>query len=185
MCRFNPTTTVYEQNDKLVTHSRANITDEQIQSASRSELMVQEWLIWLIIAAAFAVGEIITEGFFLAWFAIGAASAGLATLLGFSTAWQWGIFIIVSGGLVLISRQIAERVTKKQPPGIGADRYIGKTGVVLEVVDNLKNTGQVRIGKEEWRADSSTDEIIPTGKRVRVTGLDGTHLVVYPLEEVE
>lgn len=133
----------------------------------------------------FAIGEILSEGFFLAWFAIGAAVASVASLLGLSTAWQWGLFIVISGILVLLSRRFAERFTKAQPPGIGADRYVGKVGVVLEEIDNLKNTGRVRIDKEEWRADSGTNNIISSEVRVKVIGLDGTHLVVVPLEEVE
>ena len=148
-------------------------------------MIAEEWLIWLILAAVFAVGEMFTEGFFLIWFAVGAAAASVAALLEVSTPYQWVLFLVVSGVLVLFTRRFADRFTKKQPPGIGADRYVGQTGVILEEVDNLKNTGQVRIGKEEWRADSGTDEVIPVGKRVKVTGLDGTHLVVEPLEEVE
>jgi membrane protein implicated in regulation of membrane protease activity len=139
----------------------------------------------LIIAGVFAIGEILSEGFFLAWFAIGAAVASVAALLGLSTAWQWGLFIVISGILVLLSRRFAERFTKVQPPGIGADRYVGKIGVVLEEIDNLKNIGRVRIDKEEWRADSGTDNIISPDVRVKVVGLDGTHLVVVPIEEVE
>lgn len=149
-------------------------------------MVIESWLIWLIIAGIFAIGEILSEGFFLAWFAIGAAAACLAAFFGLNAAWQWGLFIVISGVLVLLSRRFAERFTKVQPPGIGADRYKGKIGVVLEEVDNLKNTGQVRIDKEEWRADSESDDvIIPVGVRVEITGLDGTHLVVSPIEEVK
>jgi membrane protein implicated in regulation of membrane protease activity len=57
--------------------------------------------------------------------------------------------------------------------------------VVIEEIDNIKNTGRVRIGRDEWRADSEDDKIIPTGKTVEVTRVDGTHLVVKPKEEVE
>ena len=57
--------------------------------------------------------------------------------------------------------------------------------MVTEEIDNLKNTGRVRIGKEEWRADSDTDEVIPQGKTVDVTRVDGTHLVVRLLKEGE
>jgi membrane protein implicated in regulation of membrane protease activity len=146
--------------------------------------IIQDWILWLIVAGALAIGEMLTEGFFLAWFGIGAAVACVAAFLGVDPVWQWVLFLVVSGILVANSRRFAERFTKAQPPGIGADRYIGKTGVVLEDVDNIKNTGQVRIGKEEWRADSGTDEVIPVGVRVKVTGLDGTHLVVEPVEEV-
>ncbi|UCE23110.1 MAG: NfeD family protein, partial [Candidatus Aminicenantes bacterium] len=43
--------------------------------------------------------------------------------------------------------------------------------------------GSVRLKKEEWRADSETGEVIPAGKKVKVTRIDGTHLVVKTIEE--
>jgi membrane protein implicated in regulation of membrane protease activity len=145
--------------------------------------MVEVWQIWITIAALFVVGEIFTAGFFLFWFGVGAAVAGILALLGFGSTVQLGSFVIVSGLLFAVSRRFAEKFTKEQPPGIGADRFIHKTGVTLEEIDNMKNTGRVRIGKDEWRADSETKETIPEGVRVRVTRLDGTHLVVKVLEE--
>lgn len=143
------------------------------------------WWIWMIIAALFVIGEIFTAGFFLMWFGIGAAVAGILALLGLGAGWQWGTFIVVSGVLFGVSRRFAERFTKKQPPGIGADRFVGKQGVVLEEIDNVKNTGRVRIEKEEWRADSDTGEVIPVGKMIKVNRLVGTHLVVETLKEGE
>jgi membrane protein implicated in regulation of membrane protease activity len=141
------------------------------------------WWVWMILAAICIIGEIFTAGFFLLWFGIGALVAGLLALLGLGAGWQWAAFVVVSGVLFVVSRRFAERFTKKQPPGIGADRFIGKRGVVLEEIDNAKNTGRVRIDKEEWRADSDTDTVISVGSRVQVTRLDGTHMVVKPIEE--
>lgn len=146
-------------------------------------MAVKLWWIWIIIAGIFVVGEIFTAGFFLLWFGVGAAAAGILALLGLGAGWQWGAFFVVSAALYLASRPFADRLTKKQPPGIGADRFIGKKGLVLEDVDNTANTGRVRLDKEEWRADSETDEPIPAGSRVEVVRLDGTHLVVKALKE--
>lgn len=140
------------------------------------------WWIWLVLAAIFIVGEIFTAGFFIFWFGIGAALAGILALLGVGVLWQWVSFVIITGILVIVSRRFAERFTKQQPPGIGADRFIGKKGVVLEDINNLENTGRVRIDKDEWRADSETEAIITKGNKVVVTRVDGTHLVVNILE---
>ncbi len=139
----------------------------------------------MVIAAAFIIGEIFTLGFFLLWFGIGAAVAGILAIFGLGGSWQWGAFAVVSGVLFVLSRRFAERFSKKQPPGIGADRFIDKKGVVLEEVDNIKNSGRIRIGKEEWRAESDTGEVILVGKMVEVTRLVGTHVVVKTLKEGE
>lgn len=143
------------------------------------------WWIWMAIAALFIVGEIFTQGFFLFWFGIGAAVAGVLALFGLSFGWQLGAFVVVSGVLFVVSRRFAEKFSKKQPPGIGADRFVGLEGIVLDEIDNTLNTGRVRVEKDEWRADSETGETIPQGTRVVVTRLDGTHLVVRIKKEEE
>ena len=148
-------------------------------------MLIKIWYIWMIIAALFVVGEIFTAGFFLLWFGIGAAVAGVLALFGLGYVWQLGAFVLVSGLLFVVSRRFAEKFTKEQPPGIGADRVIGKEGIVLEEIDNVNNKGRVRLKKEEWRADSDTGEIIPLGKQVEVIRLDGTHLVVKIKKEEE
>ena len=141
-------------------------------------MAIKIWWIWMIIAAIFVVGEIFTMGFFLLWFGVGALVAGILALAGLSIGWQLAAFVVVSGVLFAVSRRFAEKFSKKQPPGIGADRFIGLEGVVLEEIDNQKDTGRVRLKKEEWRAESDSGEVIPEGTRVEVTRLDGTHLIV-------
>jgi membrane protein implicated in regulation of membrane protease activity len=148
-------------------------------------MQIEIWWIWMIIAALFIVGEIFTQGFFILWFGVGAAAAGVLALLGLGIGWQLAAFVVISGVLFIVSRRFAERFSKKQPPGIGADRFIGLEGIVLEEIDNAKNSGRVRVQKDEWRADSETGEIIPVGKRVKVTRMDGTHLVVTVIREEE
>ena len=51
----------------------------------------------MAIAALFIIGEIFTQGFFLLWFGIGAAVAGICAILGLGVGWQLGSFVVVSG----------------------------------------------------------------------------------------
>ena len=136
------------------------------------------WLLWMALAALFIIGEIFTAGFFILWFGIAALVAGVLALLGIGAGWQWGSFIVISLVLFLVSRRFAERLTKKQPPGIGADRFINKEGLVLEEIDNAENRGRVRMDREEWRAQSESGERINVGAKVKVTRIEGTHLIV-------
>ena len=147
--------------------------------------MENYWWAWMIVAALFIVGEIFTAGFFLLPIGIGAAIAGLVALLGGGTAWQLAVFAVASFILFLASRRFAEKISKDQPPGIGADRFIGEECVVLEDIDNLHDTGRVRMEKEEWRAKSDTGGVLKVGTRTTVVSLSGTHLVVKPIEQGE
>lgn len=139
---------------------------------------IQTWILWMIFAALMIIGEIFTAGFFVLWFGIGAIAAGLLAVFGLGIGWQLGVFVVVSLVLLLVSRKFADKISKPQPDGIGADRFVGQKGVVLEEINNLANTGQVRLGKETWRAESATDETIPVGAKIRVVEMSGTHLVV-------
>jgi membrane protein implicated in regulation of membrane protease activity len=139
----------------------------------------------MFLAAILLIGEIFTAGFFLIFLSIGSAAAGILALLGVGRPAQIIVFIIVSGILFVFGRRFADRVTEKQPPGIGADRFIGQKGVVLESIDNSSNRGSVRIGQDEWRAISESGEIIQKGTMVEVTKIDGTRAVVKPIEKEE
>ena len=141
--------------------------------------------IWFILAAIFVVGEIFSAAFFLLWFGIGAAAAGVLALLGVGFGIQLIVFIALSLVLFLVSRRFADRVTKAQPPGIGADRFTGQKCVVIVEVDNAKNEGRVRMDQEEWRAESATGEVLSPGTRAVVTGTSGTRLVVTRSKEGE
>lgn len=147
-------------------------------------MTVESWWMWMILAAVFVIGEMLTAGFFLLWFGIGAAVAGLLDLLGLGAGWQLVTFIVVSLGLFAVSRRFAERFTHKQPPGIGANRLIGKKGVVVQQIDDVKASGRVTIDGEEWRARSEAGDSIPPDTAVEVVALDGTRVVVsLPKEE--
>jgi len=137
-----------------------------------------QWWWWMVLAAVFAIGEMITAGFFLFWFAVGALLAGLLAWLGYGPQWQLLIFVVSSGVLFALSRRFAERFTRKQPDGVGANRFYGRQTVVLTEIDNIKGVGSVRLDREEWRASSADGEVIPAGESVVVDSVDGTRLIV-------
>ena len=143
------------------------------------------WWVWMVLSAIFLIGEIFTAGFFLIFLSVGAAAAGILALLDVSRVGQFIVFIVVSGILFVFGRRFADRVTEKQPPGIGADRFIDQEGIVLETIDNSNNTGSVRIGQDEWRAISASGEILQEGTRIKVTQIDGTRAMVKMIDKEE
>ncbi|MBN2224980.1 MAG: NfeD family protein [Deltaproteobacteria bacterium] len=141
------------------------------------------WWIWMTAAAVLVVVEILVPGFFFIWFGIGAVAAGVATLLGVGPVGQLGVLTLVSGILLILSRKIAQKITKPQPPGVGADRLKDATGVVIESLDPARNTGMVLIDREEWRATSETGRAITKGTKIQVVRREGTHVIVAVLKE--
>jgi len=69
-----------------------------------------------------------------------------------------------------IQQQDLQRAASPQRAG---ERYIGQ---VLTLTDGLNDgSGQVRLGDRRWKLRGPS---LPAGTRVRVTGVDGTVLIV-------
>ncbi len=77
------------------------------------------------LAAILLTAEIFTAGFFLLWFSIGAAGAGILALLGVNRPAQFIVFILASGILFVFGRRFAERVTEKVPAVFACATGIG------------------------------------------------------------
>jgi membrane protein implicated in regulation of membrane protease activity len=138
------------------------------------------WVLWLIAAAIFGVGEIATLGFFLAPFAGGALLAALVTALGAPGAVGWAVFLVASVALLLALRPIA-RSHRRQAPRLrtGTAALVGRTGLVVERIANDEGVGSVRIEGEVWTARAyDEDEVIEAGKRVQVIEIKGATALV-------
>jgi len=138
------------------------------------------WVIWLIAAVIFAVGEITTLGFFLAPFAGGALLAALVAAVGGGTIVSLAVFLVVSFVLLGTLRPLA-RSHKRMPPQLrtGTAALVGRTGMVTERIANDESTGCVKLEGETWTARSyDADEIIEAGKRVQVMEIRGATALV-------
>ena len=87
---------------------------------------------------------------------------------------------IVSIACFLALRPIARRLDKQDSTdGIGSKRLIGEMATVTEEIGGAGEVGMVRVGREEWRAESGSETPIPPGTRVRVGDVTGTRVVVF------
>jgi membrane protein implicated in regulation of membrane protease activity len=141
------------------------------------------WLwVWLLGALFFALGEIATPVmFFLLPFAVGALGAGLLASLDVNLAGQWAMFVGGSLAAFYALRPLARRLDRQgHDDGIGSRRLLGQEATVLEDIPGPGDLGlgMVRVGREEWRAESTDGSPIPTGSQVRVADVRGTRVVV-------
>jgi membrane protein implicated in regulation of membrane protease activity len=138
------------------------------------------WLIWLIAAVVFAVGEIATLSFFLAPFAGGALVAAVASAAGAGDVISWALFIVISIVLLGALRPIA-RSHRRQPASLrtGTAALVGSKGVVLERIANDEDSGSIRLAGENWTARAYDDDVvIEPGKRVHVIEIRGATALV-------
>jgi membrane protein implicated in regulation of membrane protease activity len=141
---------------------------------------MDDWVLWLIAAVIFSVGEIATLSFFLAPFAGGALVAALVAAIGGGAIVSWAVFLVVSLLMLTALRPLA-RSHRRQPPQLrtGTAALVGRTGMVLERIANDEGVGCVRIGGEVWTARSyDDDDVIEAGKRVQVVEIRGATALV-------
>jgi membrane protein implicated in regulation of membrane protease activity len=141
---------------------------------------MEPWLIWLIAAVIFGVGEIFTLSFFLAPFAGGAAVAALVAAAGGGEIASAAVFLLVSLVLLAGLRPIARRHLR-QPAQLrtGTAALVGRTATVVERIANSEDVGCVRIDGEVWTARAyDEDDVIEAGKRVQVLEIRGATALV-------
>ena len=150
------------------------------------DIDVWPW-VWLGTALLFALVELVFVGgtfILLPW----AASAFIAAILAFYDVpieAQWAVFVVGGALLFFALYRWARKFVNDAPstPGVGAERLVGLTGIVVAAiqVDDIDRRGRVRIGSEEWGAISDADLVIGEGAKVRVLDMRGTRVVVEPV----
>ena len=136
-------------------------------------------MIWLIVALALLLIEVLTPGlFFFGCLAAGALLAALGAWLGLHPWATWAVFFISSTILVLVVAPIARRYMKRLPTSpVGLDSLKGQRAYVVDGIDPATGQGQVRLETGAlWRA--SAESAIAKETWVEVLDVKGTRLVV-------
>lgn len=141
--------------------------------------------VWLGLVILFLIAEGATVSLVSLWFAAGAVVAMFAALLGAGAWLQTGLFLVVSGALLLMLRPIVRRYLVPKITATNVDSLVGATGLVTETIDNVTASGQVKLGAMEWTARSTTGENIPQGTLIRVDRIEGVKVYVTPVNVPE
>lgn len=136
--------------------------------------------IWVIATLVLGFGEIVTAGFFMLPFAVGALVAAILAWLNVAPVIQLLTFIGVSAVALFLVQRFVRRFDESQPP-MGSNRMVGQTGRVIEPIDTSMGVGRVRVETEEWRA-TTDGPALAVDASVRVVGIRGTRLVVEEIE---
>lgn len=140
------------------------------------------WQVWLILAGMFLIIEIISVGFLVFWFSIGALIAMVASLFIKSIVAQATIFVISSAILLFVTRPFVSKITQKDEV-VKTNVYSieGKVAKVVVDVDPIEGKGQIKVDGETWSAKSYNDTVIPKDTEVLIEKVDGVKAIVKPL----
>lgn len=142
-------------------------------------------IIWLAILVIMAVIEIITLGLTTIWFAGGALVAFIVSLLGASIPVQITVFVVISLILLFSTRPLALRFFNKDRIRTNAEGLIGRSGIVLEEINNLHAVGLVQVDGLEWTARATDGGTIEKGREVVIRAINGVKLIVEEKKRME
>ena len=137
-------------------------------------------VLWLILLAAFIVGEIATGVLVAIFIAVGAAVGALLAATGLPVGIQAAGFAVASAaGVGLLRRPIIRATSRGQYRLIsGAQAMIGEEGVVTQDVGDITAPGKVRIHGEEWTSLTDKPGVIESGTVVTVLEIRRSRLIV-------
>ena len=132
---------------------------------------------WIIAGLILLGLELLAPGIFLIWFGIAALITGA---FAFATDFGWQADLIVFVVLAIVAVLVGRRYfSPAREPGEQpllnqrAQRHVGSTHVLAEPI--VDGQGRVRIDDTNWRV---TGPDLPSGVRVRISGVDGAVLTV-------
>ena len=135
---------------------------------------------WLTLGLVLAGLEMLVPGVYMIWLAVAAIVTGvLALAFDVSLPAQIVYFAFLSLIIAFSAKRfLGERPIESSDPLMNrrGARLVGETAVVVQAIEH--GSGRVKLGDSEWIAHGPN---VAVGERVRVSGSDGTILLVEPL----
>lgn len=140
------------------------------------------YIIWATVIIIFGVFEAVTVQLVSIWFVIGAIAALIASLLGADFTVQILIFFAVSILALVITRPLFKKYIRPKKQPTNADKVLNQIGVVVEDINNISATGQVKVDGKIWTARTIDNSLISKDKKVIIEKIDGVKLIVKSIE---
>ena len=134
--------------------------------------------VWLGVTIAAIVIEASTLALVAVWFIPSELISLVLSLLRLPLWLQVPVFLALSVAQMIFLKPFMKKVLKIRYSPTNADTVIGKTGTVIEKIDNIAGTGAVKADGKVWTARSSDDSItIDEGSLVCAVEIRGVKLI--------
>ena len=141
------------------------------------------WVLWITAMVLFGIMEAATVNMVSIWFVGGALAALIVQMLGGGVWLQLGVFLAVSIALLACLRPFVKRFVSPRRTATNADMSIGRQAYLTETVDNLRETGALKLDGKEWTVRSVSGDVLPEGTLVKIVQLQGVELYVEPVDK--
>lgn len=138
---------------------------------------------WLAVIIIGVIAEIVTLELCAIWFAIGGVFSLIAASLNLNVTTQMVIFVLFSAILLVLVRPFWRKFLQVKEEPTNADRIVTQVGVVTSEINNLQETGEIKVLGQIWTARSSDDTIIPTESIVQIVAIRGVKAIVKQVKD--
>ena len=141
------------------------------------------WQIWLLAAGVFLILEMFTMGFLVFWLGIGCLLAMLVSFIIPSIVVQTAVFVLSSGILIFATKPLVKKFAEKDNAKTNVYSLVGKKAIVIEDIDWVTGSGQIKLNGEVWSAKTKEQVNISKGTEVEIESIEGVKAFVTPLKE--
>lgn len=137
-------------------------------------------VVWVAVFIAALVIEAQTAELVSIWFVPSAIISLILSLFKVDWRIQLVVFVLLSALLLILSRTVFKKrlLAKSDDSKTDLDLLIGQTAIVSEKIDNVKETGCVKIKGQIWSARMSDDSITADeGEVLIVDSISGVKLI--------
>ncbi len=137
------------------------------------------WIIWAVVTLVALLIEVLTLGFAVICFAIGALVACLVAFVGGDMMWQLAAFSVTTIVALIVVRPFIIRYLAKSKSKVetNAQALVGRRAVVTQ--DIRDGVGRVRVDGDDWKAETECEtDVLLVGDRVEVVRVESVILIV-------
>ncbi len=133
---------------------------------------------WMGIIILSLITEALTVSLVAVWFIPGAVAALVISLIWPDLLWLQLLLFVLFSCSIIFRFVFKEKFVLKKVESTNADALIGKKAIVTEKIDNIAQTGAVRINGQEWTARASDEaNTYEKGSIVEIKAIQGVKLI--------
>ena len=133
--------------------------------------------VWLILTVVFLIIEACTASLTTIWFAISSAVTAVLAACNVDIGLQTIAFVLLSVILLILTRPLIQKFNARKS-ATNKDKLVGMCSYVTEKIDNLSQSGYVKINDVYWSARSTDNTVIDVGALVEIKEIRGNKLIV-------
>ncbi len=142
------------------------------------------WQFWLIVSGVFLITEILTTGFFIFGLCFSALITMCVSFFTDNIFVQAIVFIVFSVILILVTKPFVHKFIHKNVKTTKTNAFsiIGKKAIVIEDIDSINGSGQIKVNGEIWSAEDLNNSNIEKGSEVEINKIVGVKAIVSKLK---